>query len=309
MENISDQHPVPGDLVRVTGVSHPGGFAPIITQPRWEKLGTAPLPPAKPVPIEELMAGIEDSQRVEISGTVRTVRADEYALVFQLMSAGYRLQAIVPLTAVPEPQLLVGAKVRVRGTAAATFKPQLRQLVTVNLFVPIAEDFVVETMESVNPFEKEPIAIARLAQYRRADAPGERVRVRGTVTYQRPGEDLFLHDATGGLQVKSQQPLTIGRGTVVEAVGFADFENFLPVLRDAEFRRIDEPPHPVTPKSVTFQELQDAFHHADLITLQGKVLEPHRSQHRVGSARIASRTGHAHPPDPGVPVHGGGPRH
>ena len=31
VENISDRHPVPGDLIRVTGVSHPGGFAPIIT--------------------------------------------------------------------------------------------------------------------------------------------------------------------------------------------------------------------------------------------------------------------------------------
>ena len=66
VENISDRHPVPGDLIRVTGVSHPGGFAPIITRPRWEKLGTAPLPTAKPVSIEQLMAGLEDSQRVEI---------------------------------------------------------------------------------------------------------------------------------------------------------------------------------------------------------------------------------------------------
>ena len=33
VEFIGDRQPHPGDLVRVTGVSHPGGFAPIITQP------------------------------------------------------------------------------------------------------------------------------------------------------------------------------------------------------------------------------------------------------------------------------------
>jgi len=273
VENISDHQPAPGDFIKVTGVSHPGGFAPIITRPRWENLGTAPLPAAKPVPIERLMAGIEDSQRVEISGTVRTVRVDQYALVFNLMSGGYRLQAIVPPSAVPEPQLLVGAKVRLRGTAAATFKPQLRQLITVNLFVPVPDDFLVEKMEPRDPFDKEPIPIEKLAQYRRGDAPGERVRVRGTVTYQRPGEDLFIRDATGGLQIKSRQPLTVARGAVVEAVGFVDFDRFLPVLQDAVFRRTDEPPHPVAPKQVTLQGLQEAFYHADLITLQGKVLD------------------------------------
>lgn len=273
VENISDQQPVPGDLVAVTGISHPGGFAPIITRPHWEKLGMAPLPTAKAVPIEELMAGIEDSQRVEISGTVRTVRVDEYALVFHLVSGGYRVQAIVPPAAVPNPQMLVGATVRVRGTAAASFNPQLRQLITMSLYVPVADDFIVEKMERGDPFDRAPIPIGKLAQYRRDQLPSERVLVKGTVIYQRPGEDLFLHDGTGGLHVKSQLLLPITRGTMVEAIGFSDFEDFLPVLQDAVFRQADGRSNPVAPISVTLQELQNDYHHADLITLEGKVLD------------------------------------
>ena len=51
--------------------------------PRWHKLGTAPLPEAKPTPIEQLMAGIEDSQRVEISGIVRAFTIEAGDTVFE----------------------------------------------------------------------------------------------------------------------------------------------------------------------------------------------------------------------------------
>jgi signal transduction histidine kinase len=273
VENISDRQPEPGDWVKVTGVSHPGGFAPIITRPHWEKLGTEGLPPARTVPIEQLMSGIDDSQRVEVSGTVRAATVQKPYLAFQIMSGGYRLQALVPFAAVPDPQSLVGAKVRVRGTAAAAFKAQVRQLVTMNLYVPVSEDFIVEKTEAVVPFNEPAVPIRSLAQYRREQAANKRVHVRGTVTYQRPGEDLFLQDATGGLQVRTRQPLTVEHGTVVEAVGFADFEHFLPVLQDAVFRKTEASSQPVVTGSVTLQELQDGFHHADLITLEGKLLD------------------------------------
>ena len=77
VENISDHQPQPGDVVQVSGVSHPGAFAPIITKPRWEKIGVAPLPPARDVRIEQLMAGVEDGQRVEVTGVVRDASTGE----------------------------------------------------------------------------------------------------------------------------------------------------------------------------------------------------------------------------------------
>jgi len=273
VNNRSDHCPLPGDLVRVTGFSDPGGFAPIVTWPKWEKLGTAPLPAAKPVSIDDLMTGLEDSQRVEISATVRTARRAPSALVVQLVSGGYRFEAVAPPATVPDPLSLVGAKVRVRGTVVTTFKPQMRQLVNVYFIIPLTNDFLVETMEAGNPFDQLPIPIATLAQYRREVAPGERVHVRGTVTCQRPGEDLFLQDATGGLQIKSPQLETFAPGDVIEVVGFHTYENFLPILQDAVFRKTGEAASLVPPKAVTLQELQDLFHHADLITLEGKVLE------------------------------------
>lgn len=273
VENISTNQPRPGDWVEIDGLSHPGGYAPIITSPRWHKLGEAPLPPAKPVPIEQLMAGIEDSQRVEITGIVRAFRLRDAVTVFEVASGGYRLDINVPALAASEPQKLIGAKVRIRGTAATFFSGKLRHLITVTLHVPRREDFEIEKAAPDDPFAERVIPLNSLAQYRSDHELGKRVHVRGVVTYQRPGEDVFLQDETGGMQVKSSLIETVAPGDVVEAVGFPNFEQFLPVLQDAIFRKVPRlRQRPVT-KAVNITELQGGFHHADLVTLQGRVID------------------------------------
>ncbi len=76
VDNANGHRPEPGEVVEVSGLSMVGAYAPIVTGPVIRKLGTAPLPPAKAVPIERLMSGAEDSQRIEVSGIVRAARVD-----------------------------------------------------------------------------------------------------------------------------------------------------------------------------------------------------------------------------------------
>lgn len=273
VEHIGTNQPRPGDLLEVSGLSHPGGYAPIITQPRWRKLGTAPLPAAKPTPIEQLMAGIEDSQRVEISGIVRSFRPRGMVTIFEIASGGYRLDVNTPPPPSIEPQSLIGAQVRIRGTAATFFSGKLRHLITVTLHVPRAEDFIIEKIAAGDPFAERVIPLDSLAQYRSEHELSQRVHVKGIVTHQRRGEDLFLQDATGGMQVKSRLLLPVETGDMVEAVGFPNFEEFLPVLQDAVYRKVGETNQPPTTKAVTIPELNGGFRHADLVILQGKVLD------------------------------------
>ena len=152
VENISNMQPSPGDVVTVTGISYPGGYAPIISQPRWEKEGTAPLPAAKPVAIEQLMSGAEDSQRVEISGIVRSTQVSGATLEFELVSGGYRIHVYEPIPPGMDPQSLIGSKVRVKGTAATAYNAPLRHLVAVDVYVPLLEDCVVEKTAAPDPF-------------------------------------------------------------------------------------------------------------------------------------------------------------
>ena len=265
--------PVPGDVVAVTGTSHPGGYAPVVSRPHWKMLGTAPLPEAKVVATDQLATGAEDGQRIEISGVVRAVRTSGSKLEVEMVSDGYRLRVYPPIPTAVDVQSLVGAKVRVKGTAAASFNGKLRHFISVVIFVPRQTDFIVEQSAAPNAFKEAIIPLKGIAQYRKDRVPEDRVHVKGVVAYQRNGQDLFLQDAADGLQVKSSQTNVFSPGEVVEAVGFPGVENSFPVLEDAIFRKSTAPPTNVIRKTLTEVDLQEGRHHADFVQLKGRLID------------------------------------
>jgi signal transduction histidine kinase len=272
VDNVNGRRPEPGTVVEVIGISHPGAYAPIITAPQVRPIGAAPLPPAKPVTIERLMSGAEDSQRIEITGVVRDARIEGLRLAVDVVSGGYRFRVFTPVPPGADPQKLIAARVRVRGTAAEAHNRSLRQLIVVEIYVPAVADFIVEESEPVNPFSQPIVPLDSLAQYRRDNSLDHRARVRGVVTLQRPGETLFLQDATGGLQVQSQALDVFSPGEVIEAAGFPSFDQYLPVLQDAVFRKTQEPRATVAPKNVSIEDLQNGLHHADFISWRGVLI-------------------------------------
>jgi signal transduction histidine kinase len=275
VESLTSPQPEPGDLLEVSGISYTGAFAPIIGHPTWKKVGTAPLPEARRVPIEGLMSGSADSQRIEISGIVRAAKITDTGSNFDLViaSAGYRFHAFPHIPRGTDPESLIGATVRLRGTAAASYYPMLKRFIALNLFMPLDSDFVVESRESVDPFAGPLVPLYSIARYQKDRRPGQRVHVLGRVTCVRPGEDLFLQDKSGGLHVRTRQVGGLSVGDVVEAVGFADFDNFLPVMQDAVLRKSSASLPVLAPKVVTMREALDGVDHAGLVALKGKLLD------------------------------------
>jgi signal transduction histidine kinase len=273
VQNIGAQ-PHIGDVVELSGTTGPGWFAPVIQSNGWKKLGTAPLPPAKQVSIERLMAGVEASQRIEITGLVRSVTyvASQKTMV-EVSVGGYRVRVFPKLPAKLNPRSLVAARVRVRGTAATTFNAARRQLTAVNLMVPTEEDFIVEQPEEHDPFGQPFLALDDVAKFRTSANLGERLHVKGVLTLQRPGFDLFVQDETGGLHLESRTPLQLPAGRVVEAVGFLEIVNFQPVLRDAVFREFAGPVPAVVAKPVPVAGLREGQHAGELIVLEGRLLD------------------------------------
>ncbi len=274
VENISSNQPWPGDVLTLTGVTSPGGYAPTISKPQWQKIGRSPLPPPRAVAVEELMSGVEDGQRIEISGIVRSAQPVGKLLEVELFCGGYRVPVFLSMQSGLDPQKLVGARVRVAGTPATAYdNAQMRHLISVDVYVPIVTDFVVEKDARPDPF-REPITPANnMAQYRASRTFADRVHVQGVVIYQRKGRDLFIKDATGGLQIKSRQVTSFSKGDVVEAVGFPDFEGYLPVLDDAVFKKTTKPRVDLTPTTPAIGDLLSGLHHSDFITLRGKLLD------------------------------------
>jgi signal transduction histidine kinase len=273
VENLDAPAPRPGDLVRVQGESHPGAFAPIISRPNWELIGTGELPAARAVSIEEVVAGVEDSQRVEIVGIVRAASVVDDRLAVDLSVAGYRLRIHAPAAPETDPRSLVAARVRVRGTAATHYNTALRHLLSVAVYVPRAEDFTVLERETIDPFSRPAIPISTVAQYRHGSGSGQRVGIRGVLTLQRPGELMFLQDETGGIRVHTTTMDTFTPGTTLSAAGFIEYRDLLPLLVDAEIRPVDVASTALAPLEVPFAELQRGQHHGDRIRMRGRLLD------------------------------------
>ena len=273
VENISSRQPAPGDVLILSGISFPGGYAPTISRPDWTKVGEAPLPSPKPVAIEDLMSGAEDGQRIKISGIVRHAQKSGNLLEAELTSGGYRVVAYGPMLPGIDPETLVGARVDLAGTPATAYNGTLRHLISVDVYFPVIADFSIVKLAASDPFQEPLTPINNIAQYRAGRSFADRVHIKGVLTYQRNGEDLFIKDATGGLQIKSREVLSLSKGDVVEAVGFPEFENFLPVLNDAIFQKAPEPRGDVVAGNPPIGELLEGLHHSDFITVQGKLLD------------------------------------
>ena len=286
VNNTHQPQPMLGDLVQVKGVSDPGSYAPDIAAPHWKKLGTAPLPKAKPVSIDQLMSGAEDGMRIEVSAVVRSAQPSQVVstrMKLELASGGYRFRAFPPLSININPDSLVGATVRLRGTAAASFNAPLRDIRTVVMFVPRKSDLIVEQLPSTAILQELFTPLNAIAQYRRNSSVEPKVRVKGVVTYQRLGEDIFLHDETGGLRVECRETNTFAPGQVVEAIGFPNLENFLPVLQDAILIPTKESENPVVPQKASVHSLLEGYHDSDPISLQGELLDRSLQPEQTGN--------------------------
>lgn len=273
VENQGKAGPTPGEVVTVDGVSHPGAFAPIISAPQWRVTGRAPLPEPKQVLVENLEAGVEDGLRVEIAGVVRTARIEQGRLVLQLAIGGYRLEVFARVPPDVTPASLVAARVQVRGTTASHYNNALRQFTSVSVYVPRPEDFTIFEREGAVPFEQTVIPVNSVAQYRRGSRSDQRVHVRGAVTLQRVGAGIYIQDGSGGIRIESTQTEVFSSGEQVDAVGFLEFENFLPLLRDATLRRSVPSGPAMVRRAATVAEVQRGLWHGSLITLRGKILD------------------------------------
>jgi signal transduction histidine kinase len=265
-----------GSLVEVRGVSHPGAFAPFIEKPDWSVVGRAPLPAARGISMERFASGIDDGLRVEVTGRVRKVFAksgNQWGLI--LSSGGHRFEVTVNPARpdMPLPVSWVGANVRLQGVLAADYQLHRRGLAMVRLYVASPEDALVEQAEEIDPFQQEVLPLARIGQYRRDLAPGQRSRVRGVVVSQLGKESLAIEDESGGLIIKGGDLSAFRPGERVEAVGFEELEDFLPVLQDCVVSRVEGPdglPPIIRPP---VHELSLGRFHACLIGVDAELIE------------------------------------
>lgn len=230
-------HFFPGQTVEVVGTTGAGEYAPIVIPQDIQLIGDGVMPAPRAVTYEQLTAGNEDSQFVEISGVVRSVTYQESTQfhLIEIATGGGRLSVYARQLPVSETAQMVDSTVRVRGVCSTLFNRQ-RQLFAIRLMVPRAEDVVVEVPAATDPFAIPSRTIGSLLQYTPHEAFGHRVKVEGTVTHFQPGRMLYIQNGDQGLEVQtaSTQPLNVGDR--IEVLGFPSRGDYTPVIQDATYR-------------------------------------------------------------------------
>ena len=271
--NVGPPPMTAGQLVEVAGTCSPGEYAPVVNVDKLQIVGTAPLPAPQLATYEQLASGVEDSQFVEITGVVRTVRLlddSQYYLV-EIATGGGRLLVCTKNLPVKQAPQLVDSTVRVRGVCSTSFNHK-RQLFAMRLMVPRPEDLEIKTPPPADPFAVEARPIGSLLQFSPQEAYGHRVKVVGTVIYSAAGEMLFIQDGEQGVEVQTTQSTPLQLGDRVEVLGFISQGEYTPGLQDAVYQKISAgtPPEPV---SVTPDEALKGNHDCRLIRVAGRLLD------------------------------------
>ena len=262
-----------GLVVEIEGTTSPGEYAPIVETERVKVIGEGSLPAAKPATFEQLASGREDSQFVEIVGIVRSVRLEKVSQYYAitLASGGGRITVYVRELPVTQTGDLVDATVRVRGVSSTQFNRQ-RQLFAIRLLVPRSSDLMIEKLGMADPFAVPTHGLGSLLRFTTQGTYGRRVKVAGTVVYQKPGKMFYIEDEQYGLRVESQQETQLKIGDRVEVLGFTAQGEYTPVLEDAVYRPVSNGPAP-EPDGVNLDEALRGNHDCRLVRIEATLLD------------------------------------
>lgn len=234
--------------IELDGVTAPGDFAPIINPTAIRVLGRGSLPAPKKVSFDQLAAGGEDSQWVEVRGLVRsattsTIRYSEDKYYLSLLLDGQRLTVSVRGLTKEDADALVDTHIRARGVCYTRYTMK-RQLSAPWIAVSGPADVVIEEPSSGEPEE---VSLAGLARFNTHGNYGHRLKVSGAVTLQKLDGNFFIQNGEGGLAVRTDQPMQLAPGDQVVVAGYTAIGPYAPSLEDAVVQMIrkGEQPEPV----------------------------------------------------------------
>jgi PAS domain S-box-containing protein len=262
-----------GQLIELEGQTDAGEYAPVIVPSSVKVIGEGKFPRALPVTLDDLVSGREDSQFVEVSATVRSVRFEEETqnYLIDVVTGGERFAVYSRQLPVTNREALVESVLKVRGVCATLFNRQ-RQLFGFNLLVPLPEDLTIERPAPEKPFDITAQPISSLLRFTAQSTTGRRVKVLGTVVYQEPGIALFIQDEKEGLYCQTRQRSRVALGDKVEVLGFPAKGEYTPVLQDSAYRKVGAGSAP-GPVSINLDEALSGAYDCRLVRMEAKLLE------------------------------------
>lgn len=263
-----------GDLLKLTGVTDPGQFAPIVKLTKATKLGTAPLPEPQPTTYQEIISGALDAQWVEVSGVIQQYlpAAPGSDIRRILLSLGGNV-VHVRLTDPHNPGLKEDARIRVRALCFYQFN-QKRQLLNAVLQVPAGAPIIIEKAAPEHPYDAPVRPAASLLVFSPDNSQGHRVHMRGVVLHAQSQSTIWIRDDSAGLRLQTHTGAPVRPGDILDVLGFSKYGTATPVIEGAVYRVLG---HTNPPAALPVNAVTNAFDFVDnLIAVEADltVIEP-----------------------------------
>lgn len=284
---VNYDHPAkefaPGDELEVIGVAGQGMYSPVVIAKTVRRLGRAPLPRPTQVTFKQLSTGNYDAQYVTLTGIVRSAGIRPNVAASQNFWMKIEMRDGTVYIAFPQEcadagSRLVGAVVRFEG-AGSSAKNNNMQITSPTVMMSSLAGVTVLRRPPQNLFALPLTPIGSLMQYRSGTDYYHRVRVTGTVTYYKPGENLILEYQGRALFVETTQVADIKLGDRVEALGFPAPKDTGPILQDALIRDI-APGQQLLPTAVTPADLSTGKFNYNFVSTDGRLLSRVREPFR-----------------------------
>lgn len=225
----------PGTRVKITGVTNPGGFAPVVLPSTIDYLGSAPMPPARRVPVERLLSGAEDGQYIEqegvVQGTSRFFMPDGQPFFgLKMLIEGHPCLIPAPL----EWGKYVDARIRVRGVVAPVANLRAQHA---GMKIGVRSEAEIEVLRPppADPFSAPRVELDKLLAFAPDSELFHRKVTSGVVAFAVPGR--FFHLQNGKASVRVEAPeASVRPGDLVDVAGFIDTTRVLAALKGAEVR-------------------------------------------------------------------------
>jgi diguanylate cyclase (GGDEF)-like protein len=254
----------PGDVVDVDGVSAPGGFAPIITEPSVGFVRRSHLP--DPVRLELLQGNLDaaDSKWCSFHGVVHTVRQQDGHTILKLGTGQTELEIQLPMLIHGEK--LIDKEVSATGVLGAIFNDR-RQAIGRHIFVPSPEFLAVA---DTNLRQSPPVTIESLQRYNADNDERHSVALKGTATLKRAKNVIFVQDKTGGIEVRGVEPFKVNDGDNVSVRGFLASGEYSPVLEDAVLDVISPGKMP-EPETISAKTAFDGIYDSEYVSVRASL--------------------------------------
>lgn len=237
----------PGAIVEVEGTASCGNFSPRVDARRITFEGTITLPSPAHVSFDDLKSGRFDCRYVEAAGVVRAATVDNSLtpprLILRVAMPAGQFYAWVLRFGDDDGQRFIDAAVRVRGVCLA-WENARRQFTSLRLLVNNLDAITVTRAPPADPFAAPLVTADTLLRYQPDGIDAHRVRLRGVVTWWRPGDYLVIQDTNFGLRVNSDALEPLKLGDAVEVAGFPALMGYSAGLQDAVYRVVEHPGEP-----------------------------------------------------------------